>query len=332
MLSYLERINGAREFIDARHFDGPLSNLNGRFDQKQFRVKPKTFQMVSFNDVLFQIASKNAHFYRSFVPFFTQSSLKRSKKTSKYHQRRRRFPSLACKAASAPFTFDSLRRNHVIESSSPIWRSEEIPMGPEGYLYLQPGARLGYFPQFIQNAEDMYKAVESESKWEKRAVIIQGKEYMQPRMICYMADSPNLTYTYFKTTNFPIPYAPSVLEVKDRLERAFEVHLNSVLMNFYQTGNDLMEFHGDDEPCFGEDPTIFIVSLGQRRALDIRKTIDPLIRFRYLTGEGDVLIMEGGALQRDWEHGIVEQGEIKRGRISMTFRSITNPEPVENLL
>lgn len=230
-------------------------------------------------------------------------------------------------AQSSPFHFKADEENYIIDDEQWRWSDDDVPHGPEGFLFLQPGARIGYFSQFFANDESIFRSVELEASWVKREVIMNGQQYMQPRRICYMADEPSLTYTYFKTTNHPVPYTATVLNIKSQLEEFLKTKFNCVLMNLYKDGQDFMEWHPDDEPLFGRNPTIVSVSFGQRRAFDFRKNADPRIRFRYMLGGGDVLVMEGGALQNHWQHAVLIGNNGDKGRINMTFRMITDPEP-----
>lgn len=230
--------------------------------------------------------------------------------------------------ALSPFLYDSTKEHHCIDENWK-WSVDDIPAGPQGYLFLEPGARAGYFPRFFENAAQLYTALETELPWIQRHVIYKGQKWMQPRSICYMADAPDLTYTYFQTTNHPVPYTPSVIEVKSKVEAFLKMPFNCVLSNLYKTGGDYMEFHADDEPLFGEDPTIASVSFGLARAFEVRRADSPQIRFRYMLGNGDLFVMEGGQFQQSWEHGVLTEDDITEGRINMTFRLTTDPEPVE---
>jgi len=234
------------------------------------------------------------------------------------------------RAVGSPFLFNADVGDYIMDDSRWTWRDDDVPCGPEGYLALQPGARIGYFREFFANSDSLFRLVESEASWLTREVIVNGQVYMQPRMICYMADEPSFTYTYYKTKNHPIPYTPAVLHIKSQLEEALKTTFNCVLMNLYKDGEDYMEWHPDDEPLFGKNPTIASVSLGQRRAFDFRMAANPEIRFRYMLGGGDMLVMEGGVLQQNWEHAVIVGNGTDKARINMTFRMITDPEPMSD--
>jgi alkylated DNA repair dioxygenase AlkB len=50
---------------------------------------------------------------------------------------------------------------------------------------------------------------------------------------------------------------PSYLQaVKDEVERITNAHFNTLIVNFYQDGNDSISYHADDEAFLGQNPNI----------------------------------------------------------------------------
>ena len=106
--------------------------------------------------------------------------------------------------------------------------------------------------------------------------------------------------------------------------------LNSVLVNKYRGCKDSISFHADDEPEFGERPTIVSVSFGAPRKFVVKPMTDTKRKkqcekrkanfvptpsswthppkMEYDLEHGDVLIM-AGASQEFWEHGILKEEE-----------------------
>jgi len=56
--------------------------------------------------------------------------------------------------------------------------------------------------------------VQAEGSWQQQEISIHGKKAMQPRLISYMADSPELHYTYSRTRQTALPWTPTVLLIK----------------------------------------------------------------------------------------------------------------------
>ena len=51
---------------------------------------------------------------------------------------------------------------------------------------------------------------------------------------------------------------------------------------------------------------------------------------RYMLGDGDLLTMKGGSVQKHWKHAIMQNKKIQNGRINLTFRTIKHPESIHN--
>jgi len=153
-------------------------------------------------------------------------------------------------------------------------------LGPEGYLDLDDGGVIGYFPRHFTNSEELFLQLKEEIPWEKRTIRLFGREVYQPRLVAYMADNPTLKYTYSHTTFQPDSYTPGVKRVKDLIEKFIDFEFNCVLCNLYRDGSDHMGWHSDNESVFGTWPTIASVSFGQSRAFEIRNNRNPKLHLR----------------------------------------------------
>ena len=96
---------------------------------------------------------------------------------------------------------------------------------------------------------------------------------MQPRLVCYMADGPELGFRYSGLTMEARPWAPAVRALKRDAEQAANLapgYFNSCLLNLYRGGDDYMGWHSDDEKLYGDRPVIASVSLGAARDFMVR--------------------------------------------------------------
>merc|ERR1712060_667263 len=109
-----------------------------------------------------------------------------------------------------------------------------------------------------------------------------------------------------------------------------ETSFNSVLVNRYENGNAGVQWHADDEKCYGELDTILIgsVSLGVSRHFEIRRKprkgdIDAHAQQRkvFLLQPGSLLVMSG-PMQAEWQHCLPAEGGCGDARINLTFRRI----------
>ena len=107
-------------------------------------------------------------------------------------------------------------------------------------------------------AAQLFQRLHSEVAWEQRSVRVMGRVVPQPRLVAYMADGPDLQYTYSGATLAPARWHPAVAALKARVEEAAGggVAFNSCLLNFYRSGRDSIAWHSDQEGLYGSRPTI----------------------------------------------------------------------------
>ena len=96
---------------------------------------------------------------------------------------------------------------------------------------------------------------------------------------------------------------------------------NSVLLNYYRSGNDSVSWHSDDEEELGEFPIIGSLSFGGLRRFRLRNKQNKKLTNSYDLGNGSLLIMKG-ATQKLWEHEVPKTKKKVSGRINLTFRYI----------
>jgi alkylated DNA repair dioxygenase AlkB len=101
---------------------------------------------------------------------------------------------------------------------------------------------------------------------------------------------------------------------------------NSILINRYINGGNVIPKHRDSEDVFGDNPIIVVYSIGASRT--IRFTRVGLHSNAHIKGEkivdvrlndGDLLIMSG-TVQKYYVHEILKETEDTGERFSLTFR------------
>ena len=102
---------------------------------------------------------------------------------------------------------------------------------------------------------------------------------------------------------------------------------NSILINYYRNGSDIIPNHQDNHHSFGRYPTIANLSIGGERTLILERTHkDKLNRNKeeynlnkkYILTNNSLFIMSGSS-QRYYCHGINKEN-TSESRFSMTFR------------
>jgi alkylated DNA repair dioxygenase AlkB len=103
---------------------------------------------------------------------------------------------------------------------------------------------------------------------------------------------------------------------------------NSLLINYYETGDNYIVPHQDDKNSFGSEPTIALLSFGTPRTFCLERTqLDCLKRDKeksdmnkeFILTDNSALIMAGSS-QRLYCHSLKREPEIKTGRHSLSFR------------
>jgi alkylated DNA repair dioxygenase AlkB len=180
----------------------------------------------------------------------------------------------------------------------------------------------GFIP--ADQAARLHAELQRELGWEQRAIVLFGREVLQPRLVAWAGTLP---YRYSGQTLPPRPFTPRVAELGALVQQHAGVAFNHVLANRYRDGKDSMGFHADAEPELGPDPIVATLSFGAARALVIvprqRRGRE---RHAFTLAGGDLFVM-GGACQSAFRHGIPRQPRVTEERISLTFRRILRPPP-----
>jgi alkylated DNA repair dioxygenase AlkB len=98
-----------------------------------------------------------------------------------------------------------------------------------------------------------------------------------PRLTAWYGDAGK-SYSYSGLTVHPEPWTATLLQIKGRVESAAMVSFNSVLLNFYRSGQDSVSWHSDDEPELGTNPVIGSVSFGAARSFQFKHKHKPELR------------------------------------------------------
>lgn len=107
-------------------------------------------------------------------------------------------------------------RDAQLQAPIPKHQRQPRPQRPApGHHDLGQGAYVHYTPSAFGDAADsLFTALVDSTPWLHRAITVMGRRVMQPRLVCYMGDTPSLRYTYSGTTWEPVPWSASVLQIK----------------------------------------------------------------------------------------------------------------------
>lgn len=182
-------------------------------------------------------------------------------------------------------------------------------------LLLTDGGILLYDECFLppEQAERYFVELRDHSSWEQKAAAF-GR--LQPRLTASYGDE-GITYYYSGTENKALPWTPTLLEIKEKIE-AVQGTYNYCLLNRYRSGADSVGLHADNEPGMGN--VIGSLTLGATRTFRIRHNTSKESHSFRLAG-GSLIIM-AGTMQQHWKHEVPKTTEEVGERINLTFRWI----------
>ena len=160
----------------------------------------------------------------------------------------------------------------------------------EGRLDLGDGCWLRHDPRWLASvdADALLDQLHTQLQWEQRAIVLFGREVMQPRLVAWAGDLP---YRYSGKTLPPKPPPPPLELVMRQVSEATGEAFNHVLANRYRDGRDSMGMHSDDEPELGLDPTVASLSLGAPRRFVFVTKAAPKRRRAIVLEHGSLLVI-----------------------------------------
>lgn len=222
--------------------------------------------------------------------------------------------------------------------------SQKTPCG-RGYDIEVPHGALRYIPAFIEKkvadrtlavffengqydwnntdwhqVEDISHIDWKNIQWQQDIIKMYGKSHILPRVSAWYGDTGK-AYKYSGILLQPKPWNPALRWMKAQIETVCSTQFNSVLLNWYRSGQDHLSWHTDAEKELGTNPTIASLNFGETRRFILRRNDDHQDKIEIELGHGDLLIMQG-ALQHHWQHSVPKQAKISKGRLNMTFREI----------
>lgn len=172
--------------------------------------------------------------------------------------------------------------------------------------------------------EALLDTIVAETPWRAESITLFGKKVLQPRLIAWYGD-PGRAYAYSGIALAPLPWTPTLFDLRATVETLVAEPLNSVLLNRYRDQRDSVGLHSDDEPELGPAPTIATLSLGATRTLLLKHRLRPEAKpIRIELPSGSLLVMRGRT-QRFWRHAIPKTARPTGPRVSLTFRRILGP-------
>jgi len=174
-------------------------------------------------------------------------------------------------------------------------------------------------------AASLFDALSEEIAWEHDQLLMFGKPITTKRKVAWYGSQP-FKYTYSHSLKTALPFTPTLLSIKEKVESVSAETFNSCLLNLYHTGKEGMGWHSDDEPELKKNGAIASISFGASRSFDFKhKATKEKVR---LTLENGSLLIMKGATQQHWLHQLPATKKVRSARVNLTFRTII--EEIEN--
>ena len=182
-----------------------------------------------------------------------------------------------------------------------------------------------YLDQLITNPDEIHHSLEQRINWQQGQVKVMGKVHNEGRLTSMFSLDTNKTYSYSGKVNTLNSFTdfPDLDYLRKDLSRICfgdsGVEFNTLLCNWYRTGDDSIGMHSDSEQSLVPNMPIASISLGAERHFDIDPKQSGEPRFRIELSNGSLLIM-GNNTQQNYKHGVPVQKRIKTSRVNLTFR------------
>jgi alkylated DNA repair dioxygenase AlkB len=180
-----------------------------------------------------------------------------------------------------------------------------------------------YIPNFLSelDANRFRLILQDDIEWRHDENYMFGKRIITRRQVAWYGDK-DYKYTYSQSEKTALNWTPTLVEIKEIIERSIEEKFNSCLLNLYHDGTEGMGWHSDDEPELKKHGVIVSLSLGAERKFEFKhkKTLE---KVSIPLQHGSLLIMKG-EIQSHWQHRLTVSTKVKESRINLTFRTMND--------
>ncbi len=154
--------------------------------------------------------------------------------------------------------------------------------------------------------------------WRQDRITIFGRPRLVPRLHQWFADEGR-SYKWSGILMKATPWTSELTRIREAVSEKAGAAFNSVLVNYYRDGGDMVSWHSDDEEELGENPVIASVSLGAERDFKLRHKKIELPVVQVPLPHGSLLVMEGPT-QEYWQHSLPRRKGVTKPRVNLTFR------------
>jgi len=172
--------------------------------------------------------------------------------------------------------------------------------------------QLIYIPQFFP--EDLFSELSNQIEWKQNTIRVFGIEHLEPRQTAWFGKP-------YKYSNISWPekeYNDLLIRIQHKIIQCTDYKFNSVLANYYRSGQDSMGWHSDNEAEM-DTALIASASFGGSRVFKLRNRMTNKKHDVELNNNSLLLMYN---LQHNWQHSISKTKRVVEPRINLTFRRI----------
>ncbi len=178
---------------------------------------------------------------------------------------------------------------------------------------LPPGYTLTL--SFVPEADALLAALLAETPWERHVFKLYGKALPMPRQIAWFGERP---YGYSGLVHPPAPWPPALAALLPKLTAACGQPFNGALLNRYDSGQDSMGWHTDDDHAPQALGGLASLSLGATRRLLVRpRGGGPSTPIDLPHGS---LLWMSAESQRLTQHALPKTARAVGARVNVTWR------------
>lgn len=180
-------------------------------------------------------------------------------------------------------------------------------------------APVAYKAGFLADPSSVFETLWNELEWERRDSTPRREYYCNELPVPYAYRAGPGLREYL-----PRAWHPSILSIKDSVEKALGTKLEVCFLNGYVDARDHLGWHADKSPEMDPARPIAIVTVGAEREINFRSLAAPDEIDRLVLGAGSLCVMAAG-MQLTHEHRIPKCGFVCEPRVSLTFRGYAAP-------
>ena len=200
----------------------------------------------------------------------------------------------------------------------------QLQIGNLSQNYLLPCDGLVNYHPFAFSTEEIkayFSYLSTEIPWQQDVVKLFGKTYITDRKVAWYAEKPFI-YRYSGQSKIALPFSPTLLDIKSRVEKLTGSEYDACLLNYYHNGSEGMGWHSDNEKSISPNSSIASVSLGVTRKFQFKHKTQGL-KLDLILDSGSVLDMREET-QEFWLHALPKSKKIAGARINLTFRKMAD--------